>query len=221
MTMKIFATLILTFLAAVTVTAQEYSREKIWEKEISAYLEIDKTQTPPSKAILFTGSSSMLLWKTLRVDFPHLNVMNRGFGGSHIEDLVFFAPKIVLPYKPKKIVVYSGENDIESGRTPEAVLADFKAFIAIRDKNLAGTPIIYISMKPSILRWGKWPEMKRANDLIAAESAKHKKVTFIDVSKVMLGTDGKPMADHFVSDGLHLSGKGYAAWRELLLPHLK
>ncbi len=192
-----------------------------WEKEIADLLEIDKKQTPPADAVLFTGSSSIRLWAGLREGFPNLRVINRGFGGSNLEDLVFFAPKIVLPYRPKKIVVYSGENDIGSGQSAENVLADFKAFIDFRDKNLPKTPVIYISMKPSILRWKLWPEMQKGNELIKAEIRNHRNVRFADVASRMLGTDGKPMPDIFIADGLHMNAKGYAIWREYLIPFLK
>lgn len=202
-------------------TAEPYTRAAGWEKEISAFEEIDRKQTPPEKAILFTGSSSIRMWTTLGKDFPAIRFINRGFGGSHLEDLVYFAPRIVLPYKPKLIVVYSGENDIEVGQSAENVLADFKAFVAFRDKNLPRTPIVYISMKPSILRWSKWPALKRGNDLIKIEIAKYKNIRFADLASKMLGPDGKPLPDIFLADNLHMNAKGYAIWREHLAPFLK
>lgn len=206
------------------VAAQDtgYTRAKEWEKEIAAFHEIDQKQTPPANPIVFTGSSTIRMWTSLRADFPNVNVINRGFGGSRLDDLVFFAPKIVLPYKPKMIVVYSGENDIEAKEPAENALSDLKAFIAFRDKDLPKTPIIYLSMKPSILRWSLWPEMKRGNELIKAEIARHKTVRFVDIASIMLGPDGgKPPADIFVADGLHLNAKGYAIIRKALLPYLK
>jgi lysophospholipase L1-like esterase len=198
-----------------------YTREKMWEKDINEFAEIDKKQSPPRDAIVFTGSSSIRMWSSLRTDFPHLNVMNRGFGGSQMEDLVHFASKLVLPYKPSKIVVYSGENDIDAGQTAENVLADLKDFIAFRDKDLKNVPVLYISMKPSVLRWAKWPEMKKGNDLIKTEAAKHKRVTFVDIAPGMLGADGKPRPELFLGDGLHMNAKGYEVWRAVLLPYLK
>lgn len=220
---KLFYLVTLILLGLVNTFGQDllYTRQEMWEKEITALLEIDAKQTPPEKAVLFTGSSSIRLWKTLREDFPNLKVINRGFGGSQFEDLNFFAPKIVVPYKPRLIVIYTGENDIESGQTAGNVLGDFRAFMAIRDKYLPGTPIIYISLKPSILRWAKWPEMSRANDLIREEIKKHKGVKFADLASKMLGADGKPLPDIFVSDGLHMNEKGYAIWKENLGPMLR
>ena len=215
-----------TFLAVLsfsiaTFSQTPYTRAKMWEKDINEFLDIDKKQSPPKDPVVFAGSSSVRMWSSLRTDFPHLNVMNRGFGGSQMEDLVYFASKIVAPYKPRKIVVYSGENDIDAGQTAENVLADFKEFIAFRDKELKGVPIFYVAMKPSISRWAKWPEMKKGNDLIKAESAKHKKVTFVDIAPGMLGADGKPRPDLFLGDGLHMNAKGYEVWRTVLLPYLK
>ena len=215
------STLFLSLSVQISAQTEPYTREKEWEREIAAMLEIDVRQTPPSNPVVFTGSSSIRMWRSLRQDFPHLNVINRGFGGSHLEDLVFFAPKIVLPYKPKKIVIYSGENDVEAGQSADNVLADFKAFVEFRDKSLPGVPIVYISMKPSVLRWAKWPEMKRGNDLIKAEAARRKRITFVDISERMLGADGKPRPELFLADGLHLNAAGYALWREILLLYLK
>ncbi len=216
--------LVFLFVLSTFTSAQNaaYTREKEWARDMAEFADIDKRQTPPKDAVVFTGSSTIRMWTSLRTDFPNVNVINRGFGGSRLDDLVFFAPKVVLPYKPKMIVIYSGENDIEAKETAENALEDFKAFIAFRDKNLSKTPIIFISMKPSILRWNIWPEMKRANELIRNEAARRKNVKFVDISTRMLGPNGeKPSADIFVSDGLHLNAKGYAILRDALLPILK
>ena len=189
--------------------AQTYDREKIWETEIKRFAEIDRTQTPPENAVLFVGSSSIRLWESLRTDFPNLKVINRGFGGSQFEDVNHYFSKIVAPYKPKKIVLYVGENDIDAKQTAENVLEDFKTFVALRDKNLPNTPIVFISLKPSILRWNMWAEMNKANNLIKEEIKKHRRVQFADLAKQMLGADGKPLPDIYISDGLHLNAKGY------------
>lgn len=211
--------LILLCLSA--AAAQTYDREKMWEADMNRFAEIDRAQSPPDDAILFVGSSSIRMWETLRRDFPGFKVINRGFGGSQFEDVNHFAERIVAPYRPKKIVVYVGENDIDAKQTPENVLEDFRTFVAFRDKNLPGTPVVFISLKPSILRWNMWPEMKKANDLIKAEAGKHKRVEFADLAAKMLGADGRPLPDIFIADNLHMNAKGYAIWRENLLPFLR
>ncbi len=209
------------FLFACALPAQTYDREKIWEADMKRFAEIDRTQTPPENATLFVGSSSIRLWQTLRQDFPNLKIINRGFGGSQFEDVNHYFQQIVAPYKPKKIVVYVGENDIDAKQTAENVLEDFKTFVALRDKNLPDTPIVFISLKPSIFRWQMWSEMNRANELIKAEAKKHKKVQFADLASKMLGADGKPLPDIFIEDNLHMNAKGYRIWKENLLPFLK
>lgn len=201
--------------------AQTYNREKMWDADMKRFAEFDRAQSPPDNSILFVGSSSIRLWESLRADFPLFKVINRGFGGSQFEDVNHFFGQIVMPYKPKKIVVYVGENDIDAKQTAENVLEDFKTFVALRDKNLPDTPIVFISLKPSLLRWQMWPEMNKANDLIRAEAKKHKKVQFADLGAKMLGADGKPLPDIYIQDGLHMNAKGYAIWKENLLPFLK
>ncbi len=219
--MKLIGLILFILLNFSASFAQTYDREKIWEADMKRFAEIDRVQTPPENAVLFVGSSSIRLWQTLRADFPNLKVINRGFGGSQFEDVNHYFSKIVTPYKPKKIILYVGENDIDAKQTADNVLEDFKTFVAFRDKNLPNTPIVFISLKPSILRWQMWAEMSKANELIKAETKKHKRIEFVDLASKMLGADGKPLPDIYVADNLHLNAKGYAIWRENLLPFLK
>lgn len=223
MKIKIINVSFLVFLSALTFFGQAagYNREKMWEADMKRFAEIDRLQSPPENAVLFVGSSSIRMWENLRADFPNIKFINRGFGGSQFEDVNYFAPNIVAPYNPKKIVLYVGENDIDAKQTAENVLEDFKTFVAFRDKNLPNTPIVFISLKPSILRWQMWSEMNRANNLIKAEMKKHKRVQFADLAAKMLGADGKPLPDIFLKDNLHLNEKGYRIWRDNLSPFLK
>ena len=218
---KLFGVIFLILFCILASFAQTYDRDKIWEADMKRFSEIDRTQTPPENAILFVGSSSIRLWESLRTDFPQFKVINRGFGGSQFEDVNHYFSQIITPYKPKKIVLYVGENDIDAKQTAENVLEDFKTFVALRDKNLPNTPIVFISLKPSILRWQMWSEMNRANSFIREEIKKHQRVQFADLAKQMLGADGKPLPDIYVSDDLHLNAKGYKIWRENLLLFLK
>lgn len=219
---KIFIAIFLILLNVSASFAQTYDREKIWEAEINRFAEIDRSQTPPEGAILFVGSSSIRLWQSLRSDFPQFKVINRGFGGSQFEDVNHYFGQIVTPYRPKKIVLYVGENDIADGKqTAENILEDFKTFVALRDKNLPNTPLVFISLKPSISRWQMWSEMNKANALIKSEIKKHKRIQFADLGSKMLGADGKPLPDIYVSDNLHMNAKGYKIWKENLLPFLK
>ncbi|MCL5019789.1 MAG: hypothetical protein M1426_04890, partial [Patescibacteria group bacterium] len=139
-----------------TIYAQEKSPANKWDTTIQAFEKQDKEQFPEPEIIEFTGSSSILMWKTLAEDFKPLKVFNRGFGGSQMFEVLQYADRIIIPYKPRIIVLYAGDNDIASGKTPEMVLNDFKLLVEKIHNALPETFIYYISIKPSILRWAMW-----------------------------------------------------------------
>jgi lysophospholipase L1-like esterase len=191
-----------------------------WEKDIRSFEEWDSKNTFAPNAVLFVGSSSIRLWAT-RECFPEFAVINRGFGGSQISDVNYFAHRIVLPYKPKVIVFYAGDNDIAAGKSPKHVFDDFRKFVDLVHNHLPGTRIIFISIKPSLSRWSLWPLMKETNLMVKELSDKDRQVTFADVSKVLLGRDGRPNTKLYVKDNLHLNSKGYEAWTKLLRPMIE
>ena len=191
-----------------------------WEKDIRNFEEWDSKNTFASNAVLFVGSSSINLWAT-RECFPGFAVINRGFGGSQISDVNYFAHRIVLPYKPKVIVFYAGDNDIAAGKNPKRVFDDFRKFVKLIHNRLPKTHIIFISIKPSLSRWSFWPLMKETNLMVKELSDKDRRVTFADVGSVLLGRDGKPNTKLYVNDNLHLNGKGYEAWTKLLRPMIE
>lgn len=191
-----------------------------WEKEIAAFEAADRTNPPPTRGILFIGSSSIRLWKTLAQDFPQHQVLNRGFGGSQIEDSVHFAERIVFPYAPRKIIMYAGGNDINAGKSPQQVAADFRAFAQKVHQRLPQTRIAYISIAPNPARWAQVEKVREANRLIKSFTETDPRLEFIDVFSHMLGPDGQPLPDIFVADRLHMNAKGYALWKQLVAPSL-
>lgn len=191
-----------------------------WEKEIAAFEAADRTNPPPANAILFIGSSSIRLWKTLAQDYPRHHVLNRGFGGSQIADSVHFAERIVFPYQPRKIIMYAGGNDINAGKSPEQVAADFKAFVQKVHQRLPQTRIAYLSIAPNPARWAQIERVREANRLIKEFTQKDPRLEFIDVFTHMLGPDGLPLPDIFVDDRLHMNAKGYALWKRIVEPYL-
>jgi lysophospholipase L1-like esterase len=192
-----------------------------YENDIRKYEEADKTNPPPQNAILFIGSSGIRLWTTLEKDFPEFPVINRGFGGSHISDSVYFADRIVIPYKPRLIVFRAGINDIHSGRTPEQVRDDFDAFVQKVRAKLPDVRIAFLSINPSLKYWNMIETERKANELIQAYIAAGKNLDYIDISTAMLGPDGKPRPELYVQDGLHCTPEGYRLWTSLVKPHLK
>jgi len=217
---KISAALLLFLAFVQPLLAQQKLAPSKWEKEISAFEASDKTNPPPQGAILFIGSSSIRMWKTLAQDFPEHKVINRGFGGSQIIDSVEFADRVVLPCKPKKIIMYAGGNDINAGKSPEQVFADFKAFVEKVQEHLPEVRIGYISIAPNPARWAQVEKVKAANRLIEAYAKEQPRLSFINVFPHMLGADGQPRPDIFVQDRLHMNAQGYALWKSLVAPRL-
>ncbi len=146
--------------------------------------------------------------------------INRGFGGSTIADVNRYVDRIVIPYKPATIVFYAGDNDVAQGTTAEQVFENFKTFVGKVGAALPDTKVIFISIKPSVARWKLWDEMKKANGLIEDYCGKDDRLTYVDLGALLLGEDGKPRADLFREDGLHLNKDGYAKWNAALRPYL-
>ena len=192
-----------------------------YEKEIKAFEAADRKQMPAPGGVLFVGSSSIRLWKSLEQDFPGVPVINRGFGGSTIPHATLHAAKIVLPYEPKTIVFYAGDNDLATGSTPQRVLEDFKQFAATVHAKLPRTRILFIAVKPSPARWKIVDKQREANRLVREfTQTDAKRLGYIDIFTPMLGEDGTPRPELFVKDQLHLSPKGYELWTELVKKQL-
>ena len=191
-----------------------------WRPDIDAFVAADRAHPPAPGGVLFIGSSSINYWKSLAQDFPGVPVINRGFGGSAIPDSTYYADRIVWPYKPRLIVMYAGDNDINDGATPDRVLASFQQFVARAREGVPGVPIVYISIKPSIARLALWPAMKAANDKIRDWAATQKDIRFVDIAPAMVDANGKPRPELFRPDGLHMVPAGYALWIAALKPVL-
>ncbi|MBL9170104.1 MAG: hypothetical protein JNN07_20385 [Verrucomicrobiales bacterium] len=187
-----------------------------WEKEIRQFEEKDRAHPPKPGAILFTGSSSIRLWKTLETDFPQRYVLGRGFGGSEMSDLNHYLERIVLPYSPRHILVYEGDNDLASGKSPEQVLTDFQTFVSRVRARLPRVRIDYIAVKPSKARWHLFDRIKTTNESIAQWAKTQSRVGYIDVFTPMLRSSGELRIELFQSDGLHLNADGYALWTQII-----
>lgn len=171
--------------------------------------------------IVFTGSSSIRKWESLNNDMSPLPVANRGFGGAIIKQVTYQTGKLIVPLSPRLVVFYCGENDIANDKYPaEMPLDDFKAFVKTIRKRLPALGIIFVSLKPSPLRWQYWPKFQRTNELIQDYVAREDKMWYVDVSKPMLGPNGRPKGELFISDSLHMSPAGYELWTRILKPEV-
>ncbi len=190
-----------------------------WADEINAFAQQDKEQGVTEGRILFTGSSSIRMWN-LDKYFAGMQTLNRGFGGSEISHAVRYFDRLVTIHEPSVIVFYAGENDIANGKSPEQVFQDLKLFHNLIQESLPNTKLIYISAKPSPLRWQLWPKFQQLNRLIEEYTQIRAKITFLDISKPML-LDDSPREELFLPDKLHLNHYGYEIWSELLIERLK
>jgi lysophospholipase L1-like esterase len=191
-----------------------------WEKEIGAYEQMDRTNPPPKGGMLFIGSSTIRLWKTLAQDFPEHKVINRGFGGSEIEDATHFAERVIFPYAPRMILLRAGGNDLWAGKTPERVFADFKQFVEKVRARLPETEIVFISLSPSIARWKQQDKEKTANTLVEEYIRRSPRVKYLETYPMVLGPDGQPRPELFVADKLHFNAAGYKLLAEKVRPFL-
>jgi lysophospholipase L1-like esterase len=207
-------------LARSSVCAETNHNFARWEKEIAAYEQIDRTNPPPRGALLFIGSSTVRLWKTLPQDFPGHRVINRGFGGSQIVDATHFAERMVFPYEPKMIFLRAGGNDLWAGKSPEQVFAEFKEFVTKVHAKLPETEIVFISLCPSVARWKQADKEKALNSLVQEYARQTPRVKCIETYSMSLGPDGQPRPELFVADKLHFNAEGYKLLAELVRPHL-
>lgn len=210
--------LLVLLLAVVGASLPVHADPARWEEEIARLVAQD---AEVQADVVFVGSSSIRMWRTLAQDFPGVRVLNRGFGGSHLEDSVFYFDRLVLPHAPRVVVLYAGENDLSAGMTPERVLADFRAFRTRLREALPATRLIYLSCKPSPSRARHLGALRKVNALLAAECAADPFATFVDIFTPMLDAAGEPRAELFLADRLHMNAAGYALWTSLLAPHLQ
>jgi lysophospholipase L1-like esterase len=222
-----FTTVTFGLLSACTSAPRQANK---YQSVIDEWVVRDSVDPPPKDAVLFIGSSSIRMWKTLAEDFPQYEVINRGFGGSKFTDANLFIDKIVTPYEPAAIVVFEGTNDIAGGRTAEQVFSDYKTFIKLvrkgeRKMGNDPAPIFFIGITPTESRWKHWPAMKQVNDWVRAYADKHDDLYYIDTPTPILATaptpGGPPSRDLFLKDLLHMNPNGYAIWVKVITPELE
>ena len=199
----------------------EYPDPGRFEEAIQKFESDDKDNPPPTGGIVCIGSSSMRGWhEYIKEDLAPLTVIPRGFGGSNMNEALYFADRIVLKYKPRAVVLYEGDNDISQKIPPQKIVDTFRSFVNKIHSKLPGCRIYVLSVKPSSSRWSIWPEMVATNKLLEKECAKNNLLTFVDVASVMLNSEGEPIKEIFLEDNLHMNREGYKLWRDKLRPVL-
>jgi len=204
------------------LTAFAQETENPYAADIRKFKEADILNPPPQNAILFAGSSSFTMWTDVQDYFPGYTIINRGFGGSTIQDWIRYAEDVIYPYNPKQIVIYCGENDVAYSDTVsgEVVFDRFRTLFGMIREKLPDVKITYISMKPSPSRWHKADRMQEGNALIREFLEKKKNTSFVNVWDDMLNDLKEPNAGIFLDDMLHMNSKGYEIWQKLIEPEL-
>ncbi|HMV10329.1 MAG TPA: SGNH/GDSL hydrolase family protein [Cyclobacteriaceae bacterium] len=218
--LKRTALLSICFCVTIALPAQE---KHVFENEVKALVLRDSLITNRKDIILFTGSSSIRMWTDLEKDFADKNVLNRAFGGSTMRDLLYFADQLIVPYNPKTIFIYEGDNDLGfANATSQQILASADSLLTIiRAKLPSSVRIYFISPKPSIARWHLKDQYVQFNKDLQTWTNSKKNVYFIDVWSKMLDADGSLRKDLFIEDGLHMNRKGYDIWRDTLRKYVK
>ena len=220
--MKKYLFVFVLFLEIHTATAQT-SNTIPFQDEIDVFIKKDSIAMPAANSILFVGSSSFNYWKDISNYFPGYPIINRGFGGSSLTDIIYFNQETILKYKPKQIYIYCGENDIAASDTitPAIVFERFKTLYTIIRTHLGNkVPVMYVSIKPSVARWSMEEKFFAANSLIRNFINKQKHTQFLDVHSAMLDSNGMVYKDIFIADKLHMNAKGYAIWQKIIAPTL-
>lgn len=200
--------------------AQGAAPERRFERNVREYEAADRAAPPPQGAILLAGDSQFYRWKTLHDDLPGHTIVNRGIDSFTTADLVFFADRLVLPCKPRMIVLHVGGNDVNNGRTPEEVLADFKAFVAKVRAVMPDVPIAFSSITPGPGRWNQAAARKQTNLVVRNYVATQPHLLFIDLWDAMLTPDGQPREDLWVEDRVHPNHAGYLVRARIMKPLL-
>jgi len=189
--------------------------------DIAKFATTDRDHPPPSHPIVFVGSSSIRLWDTLQQDMAPLPVLNRGFGGARLSSVVYFVERVVIQYRPRAVVLYGGDNDIDAGQSPEGVVRDFRRFVSHVQSALPGVRIYYLSIKPNRRLWSNWPKYELANAQISAICTSDPRLGYIDGATPLLASGRPPARELYRFDQEHLSEKGYALWTRIIRPRLQ
>ncbi len=188
-----------------------------WEDDI-ADIEA-RYDTIPDVDIVFIGSSSIRKWDSLADDFSDYSVVNHGFGGSKIADSTYYYDRLVTPFNPELVVIFSGTNDVhgmsDDSKTGQQVFEKFKAFYEKSQIETPGIPVVYISITPTPARWSVWSDAEKANELIKAYAETQDNLYFVDAVDEFM-KDGEPNRDLFQGDKLHLTEEGYQIWAALI-----
>lgn len=207
-------------LVALALTLDSGCKQLSWRADFARFEQEDRENPRRAGGVVFVGSSSIYRWPVAR-SFPDLPTLNRGLAGSQIHHATRYADRLIFPYAPRVVVIYAGDNDIDSGKSPQRVLKNYQRFVAAVHQRLPDCRIIFVAIKPSPKRWGKFERMRDANHRIEEFSRSDHRLFYADVATPMIGSDGRPRPELYGEDGLHLTPAGYELWDAIVRPLLR
>ncbi len=216
----IFRLLIISILFSgfLTSNAQNPNRFK---EQVDQLLKKEYNFSHNKKLVVFTGSSSVRMWKDVQDYFPKYNIINNGFGGSHFSDLIYFYDELITKQNPEILFIYEGDNDIADGKKPSKILNEAKELVKRIKTDLPKTKIVFVAPKPSLARWNLKKDYKKLNKKLEKLCKKQDNLEFADVWNIMLDENGNVYTDIFIEDGLHMNKKGYDLWAKVIGEFLK
>ncbi len=203
-------------LAMMCLTAARAQDPTRFEADIQAFESIDRVSPPPADPVLFAGSSSIRMWTDVAAVFPDYPVINRGFGGSYMSDLLYYFDRVVAVYDPALVLVYEGDNDLSGGKSVDQVYSEYVEFLNRVRTQLPAGDVAFIAVKPSPSRVAYLEPMRQLNERLKALAENEDGLWFIDVFTPMLDASGQPRAELFGSDMLHMNSTGYALWKTIV-----
>ncbi len=214
----------LTFVLLTFCFTLAFAQQKpqFWD-DIQKFKEINEAKPLPKDPILFLGSSSFTMWQDVNDYFPGKIIVNRGFGGSSLKDLMYYSTDLLKPYHPRQIIIYCGENDFSADPllSSKQVFERYKHFYKTVRSYYPEIPVSYVSIKMSPSRKNLWKQFAETNSRIEKFMKKQKNASYIDITKGMEDGSGNVREDIFLNDMLHMKPSGYQIWANIIDPYLK
>ena len=170
---------------------------------------------PKPGSIICIGSSHMQYWNSVNDDLSPLTVYNYGVGGSHMNHAAdLFVDHLVIPFKPRAVILNEGSNDIRAGIKPDKILANFRNFHSKLHSALPKTRLYVIGVVPNPNKKIA-KDLLKTNELLSKECTAHNSyMTFIDVTWKLV----KPDKNLFKPGDIHMTPTGYKVWKSAIAP---
>ena len=181
---------------------------------------MNEANPAPTGGVVFVGSSSIRLWKTLASDMQPMPVLNRGFGGSRLFDSIYYSDELISKHEPSLVVLFSGTNDISGSKPKSAqqVCSLFRQLVQRLRWQDHKLTICNIAITPTMARKEHIAIVREANRLIRMECEADPLLEFVDPTVDLVDANGRPDLRFFRRDQLHLNKRGYAVWTRHLRP---